>query len=73
MTLAQIEEYLNGKIFPKTMYLDDGVNIVDCDKFVSGTIVMLKARTGNRNYMPYYEHLLKFVSKLKEIEEKNLL
>jgi hypothetical protein len=73
MTLAEIEEYLKEKVLPKTMYLDDGVNIVDCDKFVSGTIVMLKERTGNRNYMPYYEHLLKFVSKLREIEEKKLL
>lgn len=73
MTLAQIEEYLKGKVLPKTMVLYDGVTIEDCDKFVSKTIVMLKARTGNRNYIPYYEHLLKFVSKLKEIEEKKLL
>lgn len=67
MTLTQLEAYFNKiQLNSDTITLDDGTTIINQKKFVKSHISALKANSGNRMLLPYYNRLLKFYKIIKK-------
>jgi hypothetical protein len=58
MTLDKIEEYLKDATLPEYVQLTGAEKIVDVRKFVDNHIAILRANSGNKTYLPYYNRLL---------------
>ena len=68
MTLNEIELYFETFGHPENdTELMPGVTIKagDGEKFVTDTIITLRAHSGDKNYMPYYNMLLKYFNKVR--------
>jgi hypothetical protein len=61
MKLEQIEDYLNSVKLPEYITVKQGEKIVDVRGFVDSHIATLKANSGNRTFLPYYNRLLALV------------
>ena len=59
MKLAELESKLKEIKEFKNLNLKDG-RISDPKKFIEINISYLKAQSGNRRYLPYYDRLLEF-------------
>lgn len=59
MKLDILEQKLKEITEFKNLNLKDG-KITDPKKFIELNISYLKAQSGNRRYLPYYEKLLEF-------------
>jgi hypothetical protein len=59
MKLEQLESKLKEITEFKNLNLKDGT-ITDPKKFIDLNISYLKAQSGNRRYLPYYDRLLEF-------------
>ena len=59
MKLAELETKLKEITEFKNLNLSHG-KITDPKKFIELNISYLKANSGNRRYLPYYERLLEF-------------
>ena len=59
MKLAELEQKLKEIKEFKNLNLKDG-KINDPQKFIEINISYLKAQSGKRRYLPYYERLLEF-------------
>lgn len=66
MNLSQIEDFFNKNGIP-----NGPIRLNVCEvwnepkKLVSSHIVILKANSGNKAYMPYYNRLIKIVEYVK--------
>jgi ferritin len=68
MTLDEIELYFETFDYPdKDIEILTGMIIKadDAEQYVTSTILTLRAHTGNKNYMPYWELLLKYYQKAR--------
>ena len=70
MKLEQIEAYLNSVTLPEYITVKDGEKIMDVRKFVDSHISTLRANSGNRTFLPYYNRLLALV-KILEHDNRN--
>ena len=70
MKLEQIEDYLNSVTLPEYITIKQGEKIVDVKGFVDSHISALKANSGNRTFLPYYNRLLALV-KILEHDNRN--
>ena len=59
MTLSDIEAYFSTAELPQTLQLSPQEHITDLRKCVDGHISMLRARSRNKTFMPYYHRLVK--------------
>lgn len=59
MKLAELETKLKEIKEFKNLNLKDG-KITDPKKFIELNISYLKAQSGNRRYLPYYDRLMEF-------------
>lgn len=59
MKLVDLEQKLKEIEEFKNLNLKDGT-ITDPQKFIELNISYLKAQSGNRRYLPYYDRLLEF-------------
>jgi hypothetical protein len=59
MTLTDLEAYFASAELPQTLQLAQHETITDLPKCVSGHISMLKCRSGNKTFLPYYLRLVK--------------
>ena len=59
MKLVDLEQKLKEIEEFKNLNLKDGT-ITDPQKFINLNISYLKAQSGNRRYLPYYDRLLEF-------------
>ena len=60
MTLQQIETYFAENKLTYPFKLNNYTTILN-DKFIFGHLEVLKANTGKRIYLPYYERLVKII------------
>ena len=66
MTLKQLEVYFIIKqLNSDTIYLEEGTTLINQDKFVKSHISALKANSGNRTFLPFYDRLIKFYKIIK--------
>lgn len=59
MTLSDLEAYFYTAELPQSLQLSPQEHITDLRKCVDGHISMLRARSGNKTFMPYYHRLVK--------------
>ena len=59
MSLTDIEAYFNSLELPQSLQLSPQEHITDLRKCVDGHVSMLRARSGNKTFMPYYHRLVK--------------
>ena len=59
MKLAELEQKLKENTEFKNLNLSHG-RITDPQKFIDINISYLKAQSGKRRYLPYYDRLLEF-------------
>ena len=60
MTLQQIETYFTENKLTYPFKLNNHTIILN-DKFIYGHLEVLKANSGNKTYLPYYERLVKII------------
>jgi hypothetical protein len=65
MKLEEIETYLNSVPLPEYITIQRGEHITDVRKFVDSHISTLRANSGNRTFLPYYNRLLALVKILQ--------
>lgn len=56
MKLSELEKWFEGRNLPKEL---PELNIFDLPLFVSSHILTLKANSGKKWFLPYYERLIK--------------
>ena len=59
MTLTDLEAYFSTAELPQSLQLTPQEHITDLRKCVDGHISMLKCRSGNKTFLPYYNRLVK--------------
>lgn len=59
MTISDLEAYFSTADLPQTLQLSPQEHITDLRKCIDGHISMLRARSGNKTFMPYYHRLVK--------------
>jgi hypothetical protein len=59
MTFQQLIKFFETITLPKEIKLTEHETITDCQKFVNGHIEYLKAKSGNKTFLPYFERILK--------------
>lgn len=62
--LSELEAFFKDFDFPVTIDLTPFERVLDPRKFVDANIAILRARRGEKAYIPYYNRLLKFKSLL---------
>jgi hypothetical protein len=62
--LSELEAFFKDFDFPTAAYLAPFERVLDPRKFVDANIAILRARRGEKAYIPYYNRLLKFKSLL---------
>jgi len=67
MILDQLEIELRKIEIPKSIKIKSDFNIIDCQKFVDSYLTILKANSGNKRFIPYYNRLLLFYKTIKNI------
>lgn len=58
VTLDDLEQWFKDNPPPKEVRLNRYSVITDTDKFIKSHISVLRAHSGNKGYMPYYERLI---------------
>ena len=58
--LSQLEAFFKDFDFPASVDLAPFERVLDPRKFVDANITILRARLGEKAYLPYYNRLLKF-------------
>ena len=58
--LDALEEFFKGVDLPASVDLSPFERVVDTRAFVDGHISILRARGGEKAFLPYYTRLLKF-------------
>ena len=58
MKLDKIEAYLKDAELPEYIQITDAEKVTDVRLFIDNHIAMLRANSGNRTYLPYYNRLL---------------
>jgi|DEB0MinimDraft_4_1074332.scaffolds.fasta_scaffold01710_9 hypothetical protein len=58
MKLDEIEAYLKDAELPEYIQITDAEKVTDVRLFIDNHIAMLRANSGNRTYLPYYNRLL---------------
>lgn len=58
--IDQIESFFKDFDFPEQVDLAPFERVLDSRKFVDAHIAILRARLGEKAYIPYYTRLLKF-------------
>lgn len=59
MNLQELEQELNSMELPESIQIAPAEFVFDVDLFIDGHVKTLKANSGNKNFMPYYNRLLK--------------
>jgi len=67
MRLDQLEMELKKIEIPKSIKIKSDLNIIDCQKFIDSHLTILKANSGNKRFIPYYNRLILFYEKTKNI------
>jgi hypothetical protein len=67
MRLDQLEMELKKIEIPKSIKIKSDLNIIDCQKFIDSHLTILKANSGNKRFIPYYNRLILFYEKIKNI------
>jgi hypothetical protein len=67
MRLDQLEMELKKIEIPKSIKIKSDLNIIDCKKFIDSHLTILKANSGNKRFIPYYNRLILFYEKIKNI------
>jgi hypothetical protein len=67
MRLDQLEKELKKIELPKSIKIKSDLNIIDCQKFVDSHLTILKANSGNKRFIPYYNRLLLLYKTIKNI------
>ena len=62
--LSELETFFKDFDFPAAVDLAPFERVLDPRKFVDANITILRARLGEKAYLPYYNRLLKFKSLL---------
>lgn len=65
MKLEQLEKELSKFEIPDKLIVKKDLNIIDCTKFLDSHLTILKANSGNKRFIPYYNRLILFYEKLK--------
>jgi len=65
MKLDEIEAYLKDAELPEYIQLSNAERVTDVRKFVNSHIGTLRANSGNRTFLPYYNRLLALVKILQ--------
>lgn len=65
MRLEQLESEFKKIKLPSRVRIKSGVWIVDVPKFIEVNIICLKANSGNKRYMTYYNQLIELYKKIK--------
>lgn len=65
MKLEQLEKELSKFEIPDKLIVKKDFNIIDCKKFLDSHLTILKANSGNKRFIPYYNRLILFYEKLK--------
>jgi hypothetical protein len=64
--LNELEDFFKNAEMPETpIQLDKCTRVLDAKNFIESHFIVLKAHSGNRTFLPYYNRLIK----LKEIIE----
>jgi len=58
MKLDEIEAYLKDAELPEYIQITDAEKVTDVRLFIDNHIAILRANSGNRTYLPYYNRLL---------------
>ena len=58
--LSELEAFFKDFDFPAAVDLAPFERVLDPRKFVDANITILRARLGEKAYLPYYNRLLKF-------------
>ncbi len=61
-----LDPYPDKIVFPEMTLTSGKIN-----QFVRAEIILLKANSQNKGYLPYYLRLLKIMNKVKEIQNLN--
>lgn len=69
--LSELEAFFKDFDFPAAVDLAPFERVLDPRKFVDGHIKILRARLGEKAYIPYYNRLLKFKGVLSPDSHKN--
>ena len=70
INIDAIQKYFESNKYPnQDIELRPGMYVlcIDAEKFVSSMIKILKAHPMNDGYMAYYEHLLNYYNKAKNL------
>jgi hypothetical protein len=67
MRLDHLEIELKKIEIPKSIKIKSDLNITDCQKFIDSHLTILKANSGNKRFIPYYNRLLLFYKTIKNI------
>jgi len=67
MRLDQLEIELRKIEIPKSIKIKSDLNIIDCQKFVDSHLTILKANSGNKRFIPYYNRLILLYEKIKNV------
>ena len=62
--LSELEAFFKDFDFPASVDLAPFERVLDPRKFVDANITILRARLGEKAYLPYYNRLLKFKDNL---------
>ena len=62
--LSELEAFFKDFDFPAAVDLAPFERVLDPRKFVDSHITILRARLGEKAYLPYYNRLLKFKDNL---------
>lgn len=65
MKLDEIEAYLKDAELPEYIQLSNVEKVTDVQKFVNSHISILRANSGKRTFLPYYNRLLALVKILQ--------
>lgn len=64
LTLREIENSLKTLKLPHEVVIDKCSKVTDLDKFFKRHIAILKANSGNKKMMPYWDRLKKVYMKI---------
>lgn len=66
MSVNDLEREFKKLSLPKTLVFNQCTTIIDVEKFIDVHITTLKANSGNKRFLPYYDRLLKVYLMIKE-------
>lgn len=65
MTLNHLENFFNKVELPPEVWLSESEHITDVKKMIDSHLKILKANSGNRSYLPYFDRLVRLRAKLE--------